>query len=140
MLLVALDGRSRVQPDDPNYLKKDLINFLDATISQRRRGPTRNGELHADHPGEPQLNAICRSEGRTPVVERDLIRHIAAVTDRSFVVFRVRCNAQAAGISDSINYSLVQFLRELDWIRHIALRLTVRRTHLANADDSPGVA
>ena len=54
MLLVALGWKIAIQPDDPNYLKEDLVKFLERKPFQRRRD-RRDGELHADHPGDHSL-------------------------------------------------------------------------------------
>ena len=68
---------------------------------------------------------------------RDLIRHIAAGTDHSFVVFRGTVYAQQPVLWTVVNFLWSRFLRELGLIRHIAPVITVAVNSSCNAERLP---
>ncbi len=71
MLLVALGWKIAIQPDDPNYLKEDLIKFLE------------RNHFSVVVTGRRQPHAICRSEGLPPM-------------DRTGISFGILLQAQIA--------------------------------------------
>ena len=134
MLLVALGWKIAIQPDDPNYLKEDLIKFLE------RNHFDVVDEMVNYTPIIRATTASCHLQiGRlTPDgSNRDLIRHIAAGTDRSFVVFRGAVYAQQPVLLTVLNYLWSRFLRELGLIRHIAPVITVTVNSSCNAERLP---
>ena len=136
MLLVALGWKIAIQPDDPNYLKEDLIKFLE----RNHFSVVVTDEMVNYTPIIRATTASCHLQiGRlTPDgLNRDLIRHIAAGTDRSFVVFRGAVYAQQPVLLTVLNYLWSRFLRELGLIRHIAPVITVAVNSSCNAERLP---
>jgi hypothetical protein len=136
MLLVALGWKIAIQPDDPNYLKEDLIKFLE----RNHFSVVVTDEMVNYTPIIRATTASCHLQiGRlTPDgSNRDLIRHIAAGTDRSFVVFRGAVYAQLPVLLTVLNYLWSRFLRELGLIRHIAPVITVAVNSSCNAERLP---
>jgi len=136
MLLVALGWKIAIQPDDPNYLKEDLVKFLE----RNHFNVVVTDEVVNDTPIIRATTASCHLQiGRlTPDgSNRDLIRHIAAGTDRSFVVFRGAVYAQQPVLWTVLNYLWSRFLRELGLIRHIAPVITVAVNSSCNAERLP---
>ena len=117
MLLVAIGWKIAIQPDDPNYLKEDLIKFLE----RNHFSVVVTDEMVNYTPIIRATTASCHLQiaRLTPDgSNRDLIRHIAAGTDRSFVVFRGAVYAQQPILLTVLNYLWSRFLRELGLIRH----------------------
>ena len=136
MLLVALGWKIAIQPDDPNYLKEDLVKFLE----RNHFNVVVTDEVVNDTPIIRATTASCHLQiGRlTPDgSNRNLIRHIAAGTDRSFVVFRGTVYAQQPVLLTVLNYLWSRFLRELGLIRHIAPVITVAANSSCNAERLP---
>jgi len=133
MLLVAFGWKIAIQPDDPNYLKEDLIKFLE----RNQFNVVVTDEVVNDMPIIRATTASCRLQiGRlTPDgSNRNLIRHIAAGTDRSFVVFRGTVYAQQPVLWTVLNYLWSRFLRELGLIRHITPVINVAANSSCNAE------
>ncbi len=136
MLLVALGWKIAIQPDDPNYLKEDLIKFLE----RNHFSVVVTDEMVNYTPIIRATTASCHLQiaRLTPDgSNRDLIRHIAAGTDRSFVVFRGAVYAQQPVLLTVLNYLWSRFLRELGLIRHIAPVITVAVNSSCNAERLP---
>ena len=136
MLLVAFGWKIAIQPDDPNYLKEDLIKFLE----RNQFNVVVTDEVVNDMPIIRATTASCRLQiGRlTPDgSNRNLIRHIAAGTDRSFVVFRGTVYAQQPVLWTVLNYLWSRFLRELGLIRHITPVINVAANSSCNAERLP---
>ena len=136
MLLVALGWKIAIQPDDPNYLKEDLIKFLE----RNHFSVVVTDEMVNYTPIIRATTASCHLQiGRlTPDgSNRDLIRHIAAGTDRSFVVFRGTVYAQQPVLWTVLDYLWSRFLRELGLIRHITPVINVAANSSCNAERLP---
>jgi len=136
MLLVAIGWKIAIQPDDPNYLKEDLIKFLE----RNHFNVVVTDELVNDTPIIRATTASCHLQiGRlTPDgSNRNLIRHVAAGTDRSFVVFRGAVYAQQPVLLTVLNYLWSRFLRELGLIRHITAVIDVAANSSCNAERLP---
>jgi len=136
MLLVALGWKIAIQPDDPNYLKEDLIKFLE----RNHFSVVVTDEMVNYTPIIRATTASCHLQiGRlTPDgSNRDLIRHIAAGTDRSFVVFRGTVYAQQPVLWTVLDYLWCRFLRELGLIRHITPVINVAANSSCNAERLP---
>ena len=117
-------------------LKEDLIKFLE----RNHFSVVVTDEVVNDTPIIRATTAACHLQiGRlTPDgSNRDLIRHIAAGTDRSFVVFRGAVYAQQPILLTVLNYLWSRFLRELGLIRHIAPVITVAVNSSCNAERLP---
>jgi len=136
MLLVAIGWKIAIQPDDPNYLKEDLIKFLE----RNHFSVVVTDEMVNYTPIIRATTASCHLQiGRlTPDgSNRDLIRHIAAGTDRSFVVFRGTVYAQQPVLWTVLDYLWSRFLRELGLIRHITPVINVAANSSCNAERLP---
>jgi len=136
VLLLTIGWKIAIQPDDPNYLKEDLIKFLE----RNHFSVVVTDEMVNYTPIIRATTASCHLQiGRlTPDgSNRDLIRHIAAGTDRSFVVFRGAVYAQQPVLLTVLNYLWSRFLRELGLIRHIAPVITVAVNSSCNAERLP---
>ncbi len=136
MLLLTIGWKVAIQPDDPNYLKEDLIKFLE----RNHFNVVVTDEMVNYTPIIQATTASCRLQiGRlTPDgSNRDLIRHIAAGTDRSFVVFRGTVYAQQPVLWTVLNYLWPRFLRELGLIRHITPVINVAADSSCNAERLP---
>jgi|SRR6185295_4759110 hypothetical protein len=68
---------------------------------------------------------------------RDLIRHLAAGTDRSFVVFRGTVYDQQPVFWTVLSYFWSRFLRELGLIEHITPVISVAVNASCNAERLP---
>jgi len=136
VLLLTIGWKVAIQPDDPNYLKEDLIKFLE----RNHFNVVVTDEMVNYTPIIQATTASCRLQiGRlTPDgSNRDLIRHIAAGTDRSFVVFRGTVYAQQPVLWTVLNYLWPRFLRELGLIRHITPVINVAADSSCNAERLP---
>ena len=133
---MALGWKIAIQPDNQNYLKEDLVKFLE----RNHFSVVVTDEVVNDTPIIRATTASCHLQiGRlTPDgSNRDLIRHIAAGTDRSFVVFRGAVYPQQPVLWTVLNYLWSRFLRELGLIRHIAPVITVAVNSSCNAERLP---
>src|SRR4249919_2268371 len=93
VLLLTIGWKIAIQPDDPNYLKDDLIKFFE----RNHFNVVVTDEMVNDSPIIRASTSSCQLQiaRLTPDgSNRDLIRHLAAATDRSFVVFRGTVYAQ----------------------------------------------
>ena len=136
VLLLTIGWKIAIQPDDQSYLKEDLIKFLE----RNHFNVVVTDEIVNYTPIIRATTASCRLQiGRlTPDgSNRDLIRHIAAGTDRSFVVFRGTVYAQQPELWTVLNYLWSRFLRELGLIGHIAPVITVAVNSSCNAERLP---
>jgi hypothetical protein len=68
---------------------------------------------------------------------RDLIRHLAAGTDRSFIVFRGRVYTRQPLLWTVLNYFWSRFLRELGLIKHITPVISVAANTSCDAEKLP---
>jgi hypothetical protein len=68
---------------------------------------------------------------------RDLVRHLAAGTDRSFVVFRGTVYTQQPILWTVLDYLWSRFLRELGLVRHITPVIAVAVNTSCNAERLP---
>jgi hypothetical protein len=136
VLLATIGWKLAIQPDDPNYLKEDLIKFLE----RNHFNVVVTDEIVNYTPIIRATTASCHLQiGRiTPDgSNRDLMRHIAAGTDRSFVVFRGAVYAQQPVLWTVLNYLWSRFLRELGLISHITPVINVAANASCNAERLP---
>jgi hypothetical protein len=136
VLLLTIGWKAAIQPDDPNYLKEDLIKFLE----RNHFSVVVTDEMVNYTPIIRATTASCRLQiaRLTPDgSNRDLIRHLAAGTDHSFVVFHGAVYAQQPVLWTVVNYLWSRFLRELGLIRHITPVITVAVNSSCNAERLP---
>jgi len=93
VLLLTIGWKIAIRPDDQNYLKDDLIKFFErnhfnVVVTDEVVNPTTI--IQATTASCHLQIARLTPDGSN----RDLIRHLAAGTDRSFVVFRGTVYAQ----------------------------------------------
>jgi hypothetical protein len=118
VLLLTIGWKVTVQPDSENYVIEDLAEFFqrhhfDVVVDDDvvKNTPILRATTSSCNLQVAQLNP----DGSN----RDLIRHIVAGADRSFVVFRGKVYAQQPILWTVLNYLWSRFLRELGLIRHI---------------------
>src|SRR5713101_3329622 len=137
MLLVALGWKIAVQPDDPNYLKEDLIKFFE----RNHFNVVVTDEMVNYTPIIRATTASCHLQVARLTPDgsnRDLIRHLAAGTDRSFVVFRGTVYTQQPILWTVLDYLWSRFLRELGLARHITPAISGGGNSLFKAERVPG--
>ena len=136
MLLVALGWKIAIQPDDPNYLKEDLAKFLE----RNHFSVVVTDEMVNYTPIIRATTASCQLQVARLTPDgsnRDLIRHLAAGTDRSFIVFRGIVYTQQPIFWTVLNYLWSRFLRELGLTRHITPVIAVAVNSSCNAERLP---
>jgi hypothetical protein len=103
VLLLTIGWKIAIQPDDPNYLKEDLIKFFE----RNHFNVVATDEMVNDTPIIRATTASCHLQVARLTPDgsnRDLIRHLAAGTDRSFVVFRGTVYTQQPILWTVLNY------------------------------------
>jgi hypothetical protein len=136
VLLLTIGWKIAIQPDDPNYLKEDFINFFE----RNHFNVVATDEMVNDTPIIRATSASCNLlvARLTPDgSNRDLIRHLAAGTDRSFVVFRGTVYTQQPILGTVLDYLWSRFLRELGLARHITSVIAVAVNSSCNAERLP---
>jgi len=136
VLLLTIGWKIAIQPDDPNYLKEDLIKFFERNHF--------NGVVTDEIVNYTSIIRATTASCRLQIARltpdgssRDLIRHLAAGTDRSFVVFRGAVYAQQPVLWTVLNCLWSRFLRELGLIRHISPIVNVVVNSSCNAERLP---
>lgn len=136
VLLLTIGWKIAIHPDDPNYLKEDLIKFFErnhfnvvvtdemVNYTSIIRATTASCNLQV---------ARLAPDGSN----RDLIRHLAAGTDRSFVVFRGTVYTQQPILWTVLHYLWSRFLRELGLARHTTPVIAVAVNSSCNAERLP---
>ena len=136
VLLLSIGWKIAIQPDNPNYLKDDLIKFFE----RNHFNVVVTDEILNYTPIIRATTASCYLQIArfTPDgSNRDLIRHLAAGTDRSFVVFRGTVYAQQPILWTVLNYLWSRFLRELGLIRQITPVIAVAANFSCDAERLP---
>lgn len=137
-ILLTIGWKIAVQPDGGDYLTKQLVDFFernhfDVSVTDEKVNYTPIVRATTD---------LCRLQVARLTPDgsnRDLIQHLAAGADRSFVVFRGKVYAQQP-ISLTVAYYLwSRFLRELGLISHITPVITVAANSSCNAERLPWV-
>jgi hypothetical protein len=133
-LLLTIGWRIAIQPDNQIYLKEDLIKFFE----RNHFNVVVTDEITA--PIVRATTASCHLEiaRLTPDgSNRDVIRHLAAGTDRSFIVFRGMVYTQQPILLTVLDYLWSRLLRELGLIRHITPVIAVAEKSSCNAERLP---
>ncbi len=137
VLLLAVGWKIAIQPDDQSYLAEELVKFLernhfDVVVA-----------VEAVNTNTPIIRATavtCHLQiaRLTPDgSNRDLIRHLAANSDRSFIVFRGKVYAEQSVAWTVLNYLWSRFLRELGFIDHITPVISVAVNSSCDAEQLP---
>ncbi len=136
VLLLTIGWKIAIQPDDPNYLKDDLIKFFE----RNHFNVVVTDEMVNYTPIIRATTASCHLQVARLTPDgsnRDLIRHLAAGTDRSFVVFRGTVYTQQPILWTVLDYLWSRFLRELGLVRHITPVIAVVVNSSCNAERLP---
>ncbi len=136
LLLPTVAWKIAIKPDNPDYLKDDLINFL-----ERNNFDVVVTDMMINYaPVIRASSATCQLQVARLTQDgsnRDLVRHFAAGADRSFVVFRGKVYADQPVAWTVVNYLWSRFLRELGLTRHIAPVIAVAMNSSCNAEGLP---
>ena len=136
MLLLTIGWKIAIQPDDPNYRKEDLIKFFE----RNHFNVVVTDEMVNYMPIIRASTASCHLQVARLTPDgsnRDLIRHLAAGTDRSFVVFRGTVYTQQPILWTVLDYLWSRFLRELGLVGHITPVIAVAVNSSCNAERLP---
>jgi hypothetical protein len=135
VLLLTIGWKIAIRSDD-QYLKEDLIKFF-----ERNHFDVVTTEVTVNHTSIIRATtASCHLQiaRLTPDgSNRDLIRHLTAGTDRSFIVFRGTVYARQPVVWTVLDYLWSRFLRELGLVRHIAPVINVAANSSCNAEGLP---
>jgi hypothetical protein len=137
VLLLTIGWKIVIQPDDQYHPKEDLIKFFERN---HFNVVVTDEVVNVYTPIIRATTASCdlRIARLTPDgSNRDLIRHLAAGTDRSFIVFRGTVYAQQPVLWTVLNYLWSRFLRELGLIEHITPVISVAVNSSCNAEQLP---
>lgn len=136
MLFLTIGWKIAIQPDNQNYPKEDdLIKFLERNYF---KVVATDAILHTSIIRATTASCNLQIATLTPDGQnRDLIRHLAAGTDRSFIVFRGTVYAQQPTFWTVVYYHWSRFLRQLGLIRHIMPVIAVAVNSSCNAEQLP---
>ncbi|MCK1300479.1 hypothetical protein IVB33_22300 [Bradyrhizobium sp. 24] len=136
VLLLTIGWKIASQPETQNYLKDDLIKFFE----RNHFNVVVTDEVVNYTPIIRASRASCHLQIATLIPDgsnRDLIRHLAAGTDRSFVVFRGTVYVQQPVFWTVLDYFWSKFLRELGLIKHITPVISVAVNSSCNGEGLP---
>jgi hypothetical protein len=136
LLLLTIGWKISVRPDDQNYLKEDLVKFFE----RHHFDVVVTDELVNYMPIIRATTTSCHLQiaRLTPDgSNRDLVRHLTAGTDHSFIVFRGTVYTQQPIFWTVLNYLWSRFLRELGLIRHVTPVIAVAVNTSCNAERLP---
>jgi hypothetical protein len=136
LLLPTVAWKIAVQPDNVDYLKENLINFLE----RNHFDVVVTNEMVNYTPVIRASTATCQLQVArlTPDGSNgDLVQHLAARADRSFVVFRGTVYTEQPVFWTVLNYLWSRFLRELGLMRHIIPVIAVAANASCNAERLP---
>ena len=136
MLLLTIGWKIATQPDNQDYLKEHLIKFFE----RNHFNVVVTDEIVNYTPIIRATTSSCRLQiaRLTPDGSNgDLIQHLAAGTDRSFIVFRGTVYSQQPIFWTVLDYLWSRFLRELGLVGHITPVITVAENSSCNAERLP---
>jgi hypothetical protein len=136
VLLLAIGWKVAIQPDDPNYLTNDLVKFLE----RNHYNVVVTSEMVNYTPIIRATTARCDlqiARLTTDGSNRDLIRHFADGTNRTFVVFGGAVYARQPVFWTTLSYFWSRFLRELGLIEHITPVISVAMNSSCDAEQLP---
>jgi len=135
-LLLAIGWKITIEPDDPSYLTGDLVKFLE----RNHYNVVVTDETVNYTPIIRGTKAACDlqiARLTTDGSNRDLIRHFAAGTNHTFIVFRGTVYAQQPVFWTTLSYLWSRFLRELGLIEHITPVISVAMNSSCDAERLP---
>jgi hypothetical protein len=136
VLLLTIGWKIAIRPDSQDYLTENLVKFFERNHFE----VAVTDEMVNYMPIIRVTSASCDLQiaRLTPDgSNRDLIRHLTAGTDRSFIVFRGAVYSRQPISWTVLNYLWSRFLRELGLIRHIAPVIAVAVNTSCNAESLP---
>ncbi|MGY3618693.1 hypothetical protein [Bradyrhizobium sp. USDA 10063] len=136
VLLLAVGWKIAIPADDKSYLKEDLVAFLEA----RHFNVVVTDQFVNDAPIVRATAASCQLHVArlTPDGSNaNLIRHLAAGAEHSFVVFRGAVYQRQPVFWTVLDYLWSRFLRELGLVRHIAPVISVAESSSCDAERLP---
>lgn len=135
-LFLAIGWKIAIPFENPNYLKEDLVRFLE----RNRFDVVVTDEIATDTPIIRATRASCQLQVAKLTPDgsnRNLIRHFATGMDRSFVVLRGEVYAAQPIAWTVLHYLWSRLLRELGLIRQITPVLDVAESSSCNAELLP---
>jgi hypothetical protein len=136
VLLLNIGWKIAIPPDNPSYLKEDLIKFLE----RNHFHVVVTDEIVNDTPVIRATGSSCQLQVArlTPDGSNaNLIGHLTAGADRSFVVFRGAVYARQPIFWTVLDYLGSRFLRELGLIRNISAVIRVAEKSSCSAESLP---
>jgi hypothetical protein len=135
-LLLAIGWKIAIPTDNKSLVKEDLVGFLEA----RHFNVVVTDQLVNDTPIIRATTASCQLHVArlTPDGSNaNLIRHLAAGAERSFVVFRGAVYPRQPVFWTVMDYLWSRFLRELGLVRHISPVISVTESSSCDAERLP---
>jgi hypothetical protein len=136
VLLLTIGWKIAIQPDDHDYLKEDLIKFFE----RNHFTVVVTDEIVNYTPIIRATTASCHLQIARLTADgsnRDLIRYLAAGSDRSFIVFRGTVYTQQPVLWTVLDYLWSRFLRDLGSIRHTTPVIAVAVNSSCDAERLP---
>ena len=136
ILFLSITWKIAIPPENPNELKENLVKF----IERNHFNVVATDQVAFSTLTIKATTAECRLQIATLSPDgsnRDLVRHLAMGTDRSFVVFRGAVYTQQPVFWTVLNYFWSRFLRELGLIRHITPVIAVATNSSCDAERLP---
>ena len=136
ILLISFVWKTAIPPDNQEDLRGELVDFFE----RNHFSVVVADEIVNYMPIIRATKASCHLQiaRLTPDgSNRDLIQHLAAGTDRSFIVFRGKVYTQQPILWTVLNYLWSRFLRELGMIRHITPVIAVAVNSSCTAEQLP---
>ncbi|MCA6106019.1 hypothetical protein [Bradyrhizobium cenepequi] len=136
VLLLAIGWKIAVPADNKSHLKEDLIEFLET----RHFNVVVTDQIVNDMPMVRANIASCQLHVArlTPDGSNaNLIRHLAAGAEHSFVVFRGVVYTRQPVFWTVLDYLWSRFLRELGLARHISPVISVAESSSCDAERLP---
>lgn len=133
-LLLAIGWKVAAQIEIHNYQTDDLVTFFE------RNHFAVATEVVSGVPIVQATTATCQVQVARLSPDgsnRDLIQHLIARQDRSFVVFRGTVYAQQPIFWTVLSYFRSRFLRELGFAEHAAAVIGVAANSSCNAEQLP---
>ncbi|MEY9884263.1 hypothetical protein [Bradyrhizobium sp. USDA 329] len=136
VLLLATAWKIAIPFENPGQLREDLVRFLE----QNHFSVVATNEVTTGTLIIRATRASCQLQVARLTPDgsnRNLVRHLATGTDRSFVVFRGEVYAQQPIAWTVLHYLSSRFLRELGFVRHITPVIDVAESLGCNAERLP---
>jgi hypothetical protein len=135
-LVLSIGWKVAIHPENSDYLKEDLVKFLE----RNRFNIVVTEKIVNYTPIIQATTSSCRLQiaRLTPDgSNRDLVRHLAADADRSFIVLRGTVYTQQPILWTVLDYLWSRLLRDLGLIGHISPVIAVAENSSCNAEQLP---